>query len=66
MNEFPAIKLIHNKRDGLMPERGTLSIEKAKKLLGYKPQYSTENGFVKYINWYKDFAKQSPELFKKK
>ena len=38
-----------------MPDRGTLSIEKAKSLLGYNPQYSLEDGYVDYINWYKDF-----------
>jgi nucleoside-diphosphate-sugar epimerase len=60
---FPDIKLKHNPRDGLMPERGTLSIEKARKLLGYEPQFPIEKGFVDYINWYKQFAKQNPELF---
>ena len=34
MEKFPGIKLHHKKRDGLMPERGTLSIAKAQKLLG--------------------------------
>ena len=38
-----------------MPKRGTLSIEKAKKLLGYKPSYSIEDAYPKYIKWYKDF-----------
>ena len=63
MNFFPGIKLIHKSRDGLMPERGTLSITKAQKLLGYEPQHPVENGFIKYINWYKDFAKRNPRLF---
>jgi len=60
---FPDIQLKHNPRDGLMPERGTLSIEKARMLLGYEPQFPIEKGFVDYINWYKQFAKQNPELF---
>ena len=46
-----------------MPERGTLSIEKARMLLGYEPQFPIEKGFVDYINWYKQFAAQNPELF---
>lgn len=66
MDFFPGIKLHHKTRDGLMPERGTLSIAKAQKLLGYTPQHPVEEGFVKYINWYKDFAKRNPELFDSK
>jgi nucleoside-diphosphate-sugar epimerase len=65
MDKFPGIKLHHKKRDGLMPERGTLSIDKARKLLGYNPQHTVEEGFIKYINWYKEFAKRNPELFMK-
>jgi len=60
---FPGIKLSHQERDGLMPERGTLSIEKARTLLGYEPEFPLEKGFVNYINWYKDFANRFPELF---
>jgi nucleoside-diphosphate-sugar epimerase len=36
-----------------MPERGTLSVEKAKKMIGYNPQNPLEIGFSKYIEWYK-------------
>ena len=38
-----------------MPERGTLDVSKAKKLLGYKPVNTIETGYVKYISWYKKF-----------
>ena len=65
MNKFQGIKIHYKKRDGLMPERGTLSIAKAQKLLGYNPQHPVEEGFVKYINWYKDFAERNPKLFQK-
>jgi nucleoside-diphosphate-sugar epimerase len=60
---FPGVRLKFNPKDALMPERGTLSIEKAKKLLGYEPQFPLEQGFVKYVEWYKSFAQQNPELF---
>ena len=60
---FPEIKLKHNPRDGLMPERGTLSIEKAHRMLGYEPQFTIEKGFVDYINWYKSFYESNQELF---
>jgi len=56
---FPEFVVNHHQRDKLMPERGTLSIEKAKSLLGYAPQYPLEKGFVDYIKWYQSIW---PEL----
>ena len=50
---FPGINLKYQPRDRLMPSRGTLSVEKAKKLVGYDPGYPLEKGFVEYIQWYK-------------
>ena len=38
-----------------MPKRGTLSIEKAKKLIGYNPIHSIEDAYPEYIKWYKEF-----------
>lgn len=63
LSEFPGLKLTLNPRDGLMPERGTLNIDKAKQLLGYAPQYPLEKGFIQYIKWYKEFAEHNPKLF---
>jgi nucleoside-diphosphate-sugar epimerase len=40
-------------RDALMPERGTLSIDKAKQLIGYEPRYPLEIGYRRYIEWYR-------------
>ncbi len=60
---FPRIEVKYNPRDALMPERGTLSIEKARKLIGYEPQFPLEKGFVRYIDWYKGLAKRMPEVF---
>ena len=65
IDHFPGIKLRYNPRDSLMPERGTLSIEKARRLLGYEPQYPVEKGFVRYIEWYKDFSARNGSLFTK-
>ncbi len=62
---FPGLEVHHQPRDGLMPERGTLSVEKAKRLLGYAPAFPLEKGFVEYINWYKDMAERHPELFER-
>jgi nucleoside-diphosphate-sugar epimerase len=63
LSEFPGLKLTRNPRDGLMPERGTLNIDKAKQLLGYSPEYPLEKGFIQYITWYKEFAIYNPKLF---
>jgi nucleoside-diphosphate-sugar epimerase len=60
---FPRIEVKYNPRDALMPERGTLSIEKARRLIGYEPQFPLEKGFVRYIDWYKGLAKRMPEAF---
>ncbi len=62
-SHFPGIKVIHNPRDQLMPERGTLSVAKARDLLGYKPAFPLEVGYVKYIEWYKALAERQPGLF---
>ena len=63
MNSFPGVNLIHNPRDDLMPERGTLSIKKAREILGYHPSFSIDVGFKKYIDWYKNFSNKNPDLF---
>lgn len=50
---FPNIKVNYIPKDKLTPDRGTLSVEKARKLIGYNPEYPLERGYVDYINWYK-------------
>jgi len=60
---FPDVEVKYQPRDTLMPERGTLSVEKAKRLLGYNPDYPLEKGFVNYIQWYKELAREHPAFF---
>ena len=55
--EFPEIKIIYKEKRKFMPERGTLDISKAKKLIGYNPINSIDKGYIKYISWYKKFGK---------
>ena len=38
-------------RDKFRPRRGTLSIDKAKKILGYKPAYDLEKGISEYFEF---------------
>lgn len=49
---FTSVKIKHLPKDKLMPNRGTLSVEKARRLIGYHPQYPLEKGFVNYMKWY--------------
>ncbi len=51
----PGVKINYLPKDKLMPERGTLCVDKARKLIGYEPQYPLEKGLVEYIEWYKSF-----------
>ena len=53
--EFKNIKVLLNKKENFMPERGTLNNQKAKNLLDFFPKFPIENGYIKYISWYKNF-----------
>ena len=48
---FKKLKYKIEKRDNFRPKRGTLSINKAKRLLNYKPIYNLEKGIKKYLNF---------------
>lgn len=52
---LPPINIRQIEWDRLTPRRGTLSIDKARELLDYRPQFPLEQGLVKYLNWYKHF-----------
>lgn len=54
VEHFPGSKIENIKRDKLMPFRGTLSIQKARDLLGFNPQNPIEVGFAKYIEFYRE------------
>jgi nucleoside-diphosphate-sugar epimerase len=52
-SEFPGIHVRYIPRDALMPERGTLDVSKAGRLIGYKAGNPLEVGYRKYIEWYR-------------
>ncbi len=52
-SKFKNQKFKNLKRSKLVAIRGTLSVNKAKKLVGYKPTHNINNGIQKYYNWYK-------------
>lgn len=56
---IPEVKINYLPKDRLMPDRGTLSVDKARKLIGYNPTYPLEKGFAKYIEWYKELFNES-------
>ncbi|MDA0865596.1 MAG: NAD-dependent epimerase/dehydratase family protein [Cyanobacteria bacterium] len=53
-DEFPGIQVQYQERDSLMPERGTLNVDKARELIGYEPQFPLEVGYRHYIQWYRE------------
>lgn len=55
---FPDIRVKYLPKDTLIPDRGTLSVEKARKMIGYNPEFPLERGFVKYIQWYRNLFDQ--------
>ena len=57
---FPWLEYEIKDRDTFRPQRGTLSIEKAKSLLGYRPDYDLEKGVDEYVQFIKD---NNPNLF---
>ncbi len=56
---FPNISVRYKSRDKLMPKRGTLSIKKAKSILGYSPKWSLDKGYLRYIKWYKELYEKN-------
>ena len=61
---FPGIDIKYVPKDDLTPDRGTLLIDKARKLIDYSPEYPIEKGYVEYINWYKAlYSSQGGNMF---
>lgn len=61
-SEFPDLSVTQEPADRLMPERGTLSIDKARRALGYEPQYPLEKGLPAYVQWYRNLFERRSEL----
>lgn len=53
---FPGTKIQSVPRDALMPFRGTLSVEKARRVIGYEPKNPIDLGIPKYIEWYRSLT----------
>jgi len=59
---FPGITVRSVQRDKLMPQRGTLCVDKARDLIGYNPSWPLDKGYPVYIDWYKDLFARIPGL----
>jgi nucleoside-diphosphate-sugar epimerase len=58
---FPEVTVEYVERDRLRPYRGTLKIDKARRLLGYQPSVTLEEGLDRYVAWYRDLvSEESP------
>lgn len=55
---FPEIEVEYVERDALRPYRGGLSIEKARRALGYDGKTPLERGLDEYIDWYRELVGQ--------
>jgi nucleoside-diphosphate-sugar epimerase len=62
---FPRARVESVARDRLMPVRGTLSVAKARRLIGYAPQHPIEVGFAKYIAWYQELTRTAEPVERK-
>ena len=56
---FKNLEVNYTPKDNLTPDRGTLSIEKARTLLDFSPEFPLEKGYLDYINWYKEFHSET-------
>jgi nucleoside-diphosphate-sugar epimerase len=53
---FPQIDVEYVERDALRPFRGTLSMDKARELMGHAPRVELEDGLARYVEWYRDLV----------
>jgi nucleoside-diphosphate-sugar epimerase len=57
--EFPDITVQTRPKNRLMPDRGTLCVDKARRMIGYEPQYPLERGVAQYVQWYRSLRQSS-------
>lgn len=55
---FPDLEYDIVEREAFRPKRGTLSIDKAKALLGFGPAYSLDQGIAEYVDFMKAFHRR--------
>lgn len=58
---FPEIEVEYVERDRLRPFRGTLSMDKARELIGHVPEVELEDGLRRYVEWYREMTSRPAE-----
>jgi nucleoside-diphosphate-sugar epimerase len=58
---FPEIEVEYVERDRLRPFRGTLSMDKARDLIGHVPRVELEEGLRRYVEWYQELTSKPAE-----
>jgi nucleoside-diphosphate-sugar epimerase len=58
---FPELEVEYVERDRLRPFRGTLSMDKARELIGHVPAVELEDGLRRYVDWYRELTSTSAE-----
>ena len=59
---IPGTKITTNQTKPYRPNRGALNISKAKKILGFNPQYNLEKGIEKYLQFVKEHKNKIVQL----
>jgi nucleoside-diphosphate-sugar epimerase len=59
---FPEIEVEYVERDALRPYRGTLSMDKAARLIDHVPGVSLEDGLARYVEWYRELVEHPPAV----
>jgi nucleoside-diphosphate-sugar epimerase len=59
---FPEIGVEYVERDHLRPHRGTLSMDKARDLIGHVPGVMLEDGLARYVEWYRQVVANPRQL----
>ena len=60
---FPNLRYSVTDRNQATPIRGTLSNQKAKTILGFRPEWTLQDGYAKYIEWYINRSKSYEMIF---
>ena len=58
--QLGGLKVTHKPRQVLVPHRGTLSVDKARDMIGYSPSWPLERGLGEYAAWYRAAEVGSP------
>jgi nucleoside-diphosphate-sugar epimerase len=51
--QLGGLNVTHKPRQALVPHRGTLSVDKARDMIGYAPAWPLERGLDEYAAWYR-------------